>query len=94
MNKTNKLILFFCFLGDKVLSLNGQIAEVLCAIHTHMNGGKTHLVTLPSGLKLTPYHPIVVEGEWKFPADVAIPKYQTCPVTFKKKKVFFFNTEK
>jgi len=68
--------------GNKVLTLNGQIAEVLCAIHTHMNGGKTHLVTLPSGLKLTPYHPIVVEGEWKFPADVVTPKYQICPMVY------------
>lgn len=68
--------------GDKVLSLNGQVAEVLCAIHTHMNGGKTHLVTLASGLKLTPYHPIIVDGEWKFPADVATPKHEICAMVY------------
>jgi len=68
--------------GDEVLTLNGAVAEVVCAIHTQMDGGKTHLVTLPSGLKLTPYHPVIVNGEWKFPADVATPKYQTCPMVY------------
>jgi len=68
--------------SDKVLTLNNEVAEVVCAIQTHMNGGKTHLVTLPSGLKLTPYHPVIVNGEWKFPADVAIPKYQNCSMVY------------
>jgi hypothetical protein len=68
--------------GDKVLTLNGKVAEVVCTIQTHMNNGRTHLVTLPSGLKLTPYHPVVSNGVWKFPADIATPKYETCPMVY------------
>lgn len=69
--------------GDRVATHNGQSAEVLCCIHTHMDNGRTWLVTLPkNGLKLTPYHPIIVKGEWKFPADVATAEYQTCSMVY------------
>lgn len=59
--------------GDMVDSINGA-AEVLCVIRTLcMKEGKRgieDLVILPGGLKVTPYHPVRIEGEWIFPADI------------------------
>ena len=45
-------------------------ATVYCVVKTLTEGGKCSLVQLPSGLSLTPYHPILVAGVWTFPKDV------------------------
>lgn len=59
--------------GDMVQSTNGP-AEILCVIKTLcMKDGKRgieDLVAFPSGLRLTPYHPVRVEGKWAFPASL------------------------
>lgn len=47
--------------GDKVLaSLSGagSTSEVACVVKTHCFNGRESLVTLPGGLRLTPYHPV------------------------------------
>jgi len=64
--------------GDEVVSINGQIAKVECVVQTNIASGKAKLVTLTSGLTLTPYHPIIYNGEWKFPIDIATPTLQIC----------------
>lgn len=61
--------------GDKVCaSLSGEHAEVVCVIKTACFGGKESLVTLPGGLRLTPYHPVHKEDGWYFPLDLATPE--------------------
>jgi len=59
--------------GDMVQSVNGP-AEVLCVIKTHcMKAGKAgieDLIVFPSGLKITPFHPVRVDGKWSFPGDL------------------------
>jgi len=69
--------------GDWVMTLDGESAEVMCLVRTMCPTGRANLVELPgSGLRLTPYHPIFVEGAWKFPADVAEPCMLECNAVF------------
>jgi len=69
--------------GDQVVSLGGSTAEVVCVVQTKIAAGQTPLVTLPnSGLTLTPYHPILRQGEWVFPIDVASMTTQNCDMVY------------
>lgn len=43
--------------GDLVRGA-GKGAEVLCVVHMKSQDGQEQLVTLPGGLRLTPYHPV------------------------------------
>lgn len=61
--------------GDQVKTPSG-FASVRCVIKT-LVAPETDLVQLSSGLLLTPWHPIRVNGVWKFPADQAA--ITTCP---------------
>lgn len=62
--------------GDKVCASlsSGAHAEVVCVVKTQCFGGKESLVTLPGGLRLTPYHPVHKEDGWYFPLDLATPE--------------------
>lgn len=64
--------------GDKVASSiagAGSVSEVVCVVKTHCYNGRESLVTLPGGLRLTPYHPVHVnESGWRFPLDLAVPQ--------------------
>jgi len=53
--------------GDVV----GKDCVVRCVVETRCRDKKESLVTLPGGLRLTPYHPVFVQNEWKFPVDLA-----------------------
>jgi len=64
--------------GDVVESPEGYSAEVVCLVRTLCRGGRAHLVELPGGARLTPYHPVMHEGSWVFPADVAEVSEQPC----------------
>ena len=57
--------------GDVVASSNGDSATVKCVVKTVSRAGKAQLVKMGSGLLVTPYHPIRVNGQWTFPCDVA-----------------------
>eukprot|EP00026_Physarum_polycephalum_P002923 Phypoly_transcript_02932.p1 GENE.Phypoly_transcript_02932~~Phypoly_transcript_02932.p1 ORF type:complete len:623 (+),score=142.69 Phypoly_transcript_02932:708-2576(+) len=62
--------------GDKVASSitgAGSSSEVVCVVRTHCYNGRESLVTLPGGLRLTPYHPVRVNDAWKFPLDLVVP---------------------
>jgi len=63
--------------GDKVAASAagaGSSAEVVCVVMTHCFQGKESLVTLPGGLRLTPYHPVHKEDGWYFPLNLAVPE--------------------
>jgi len=47
-----------------------ETRKVQCVVRTRAPEGKFLLVQLPGGLRLTPYHPVLLEGAWRFPADV------------------------
>jgi len=61
--------------GDRLLSAkNSKIfVEVLCVVKTHCVDHKEDLVTLPGGLKITPYHPVfdTTTKQYRFPINVA-----------------------
>jgi len=69
--------------GDVLaVPLEGRVGagEVLCAIWTRPAAGRLPLVTLGSDLRITPYHPICLDGEWKFPLEVAEVEEGACDV--------------
>jgi len=67
--------------GDYVATPNGP-TKVLCVIKFPCKNQTTDLVELEGGLKLTPYHPIRVEGQWRFPCELAIATPKFCPAVF------------
>ena len=54
--------------GDKVKSRNNQEATVICILSTRMK--KPLSMVNINGTLLTPWHPVVHDGEWKFPAKI------------------------
>jgi len=56
--------------GDRVATTGGGAARVRCIVRTICPLGTADLVTLPGGLRVTPWHPVRVAGEaaWRFPA--------------------------
>jgi hypothetical protein len=66
--------------GDQVKTPSG-FASVRCVIKT-LVAPETDLVELSSGLLLTPWHPIRVNGEWKFPADEAAITTRQCEAVY------------
>ena len=59
------------------------VAMVECVVETKCYNGYANLVVLPSsGLKITPWHPVKLDGKWCFPADVAAPAQIPCPSVF------------
>jgi len=58
-------------LGDRVATAGGGAATVRCVVRTACPTGSLDLVTLPGGLRVTPWHPVRKPGEaaWRFPAN-------------------------
>jgi len=82
--------------GDFVYT--GQLEEpvkVLCVVKTEVRGGKANLVLLEGGLLVTPYHPVKVNGDWKFPVEIAPVSTYACDAVFsfvlEKAHVMFIN---
>ena len=52
---------------------HGRAATVRCVVRTACPTGSADLVTFPSGLRVTPWHPVRTPGEasWSFPARLA-----------------------
>jgi Mg-chelatase subunit ChlD len=77
--------------GDNVVSLSDAYdinsmkisASVVCILKTTING-KTSIVSLADGLKITPWHPIMYHGTWKFPYDLgkAVIKDEACGAVY------------
>jgi len=67
--------------GDMVLTSSGKLVEVVCVVKNLCNS-VADLVELEGGLILTPYHPINVEGSWKFPIELAKPSSRPCDAVY------------
>jgi Mg-chelatase subunit ChlD len=55
--------------GDVVMTETGN-TSVICTTRSTVDYQRTNMCALPSGLVVTPYHPIKHDGIWKFPIDV------------------------
>lgn len=64
--------------GDVVVAQNGESAEVVCVLRRMCDEGKAVLVEFSSGARVTPYHPVYVDGDWRFPADIGNPTEVEC----------------
>jgi hypothetical protein len=55
--------------GDIIKGANGQAVQVICVLVTHVNE-VVEMIHLHQGLTITPYHPVKINGEWKFPKSI------------------------
>lgn len=57
--------------GDKVLcDLNGSTASVICVMVMRIPCGHIPMIEFPSGLQITPQHPIFLNEKWVKPQDI------------------------
>ena len=56
--------------GDLVLGPDGEAAKVRCVVQMPCEEGPVALVQVSENLRLTPFHPILKDGHWRFPADI------------------------
>lgn len=69
--------------GDALTALaETGLAEVACVVRTRAPGSRLALATLPGGLRATAYHPVWLDGAWRFPADVADVEEQACEAVY------------
>jgi len=66
--------------GDQVKTQNGS-AKVLCVVKTLTNGSRK-ICEFENGLAITPGHPIMHNGEWRYPRDVIEPIIQSCDAVY------------
>ena len=67
--------------GDTVFTPLGP-AEILCVVKTNYASGVAELVHLNNDLKVTPWHPIVNNGQWRFPAHLGNPKQMSADAVY------------
>jgi hypothetical protein len=67
--------------GDFVKGANGQPAQIRCVLVTRVND-VVEMSYLHQGLTITPYHPVKINGEWKFPKLVGVIRKQFVPEYF------------
>jgi len=79
-NGTLKKVKLICK-GDRVMSPYGA-TEVVCVVKTNCYQGKAELVELNGGLVITPWHPVKIQGKWKFPADLGQVVERSCPAVY------------
>lgn len=68
--------------GDCLVGLHGSTVEVDCVFRTQCRGGRMGLVQLDGNVRLTPYHPVYVNGGWRFPADLADIEERPCDAVY------------
>lgn len=68
--------------GDKVQTGSNSAATILCVVKTHCEDGVAPMVTLEGGARLTPYHPVLIEGIWRFPADLNKIRLESCRAVY------------
>jgi hypothetical protein len=68
--------------GDKVVAPGDVTAEVVCVVSMRCPAGLVRLVELPGGARLTPYHPVYINGAWRFPCDVSVPEEENCEMVY------------
>lgn len=61
----------------------GGSARVVCVVKTHCRSGRAQLVRLDgSGLLVTPYHPVCVDGAWRFPCELGTALERPCDAVY------------
>lgn len=69
--------------GDLVYCPNTKSSTVVrCVIETPLADGMVSLVHLPKGLKVTPWHPVRINGKWVFPSSLQPAIESPCPSLF------------
>ena len=62
---------------DEFGAVQVSMTPVMCVIETKIPGGKVKMCTLPSGLKITPWHPIKKDVlTWVFPNSIVSPEIE------------------
>ncbi|CAM4832467.1 unnamed protein product [Rotaria magnacalcarata] len=64
--------------GDALKAPGGLESTVTHVVKIKCATGKALMVTLDSGLVITPWHPIRIDGNWKFPHDIRHEKEIEC----------------
>lgn len=67
--------------GDVVQTLEGA-ATVECAVRSRCPGGSAFLATLAGGLRISPGHPVIWQGDWRHPSDIALVSKHRCSVVY------------
>jgi uncharacterized protein YegL len=53
-------------------------AQVVCILERKITNGKWDLITTPSGLEITKYHPFRMQNTWEFPIDKYSSEIKNC----------------
>lgn len=69
-----------CVKGDEVRTCEGT-STIRCVIKT-LVGERTDLCELPSGLLLTPWHPVRIQKEWVFPSSLTAITTRECEAVY------------
>ena len=68
---------------DEFGAVQVSMVPVLCVVETKIPGGKIKMCTLPTGLKITPWHPIKKDAHnWVFPNSIVSPEIEECNSIF------------
>jgi len=71
--------------GMEVMTLKG-LRKVAAIVRTSSSSGRELLCRLGDGLEITPWHPILAQGQsqdkWVFPADSVVPQARTCDAIY------------
>ena len=68
---------------DEYGAVQVSMVPVLCVVETKIPGGKIKMCTLPSGLKITPWHPVKKDAQnWVFPNTIVSPVIEECNSIF------------
>ena len=67
--------------GDLVSTPSGS-AKLVCMLKTVQQGGMAELCTIPGGLIITAWHPVLSNGTWTFPNDLVQPVMQPCEAVY------------
>ena len=72
-----------CGLSDPY-NMSSEIVfpRVVCVLKTLVSGGKTKLVTLGDGLKITSWHPVLTHNGWQFPLLMETPVEEECDAVY------------
>lgn len=64
----------------KTIDANRQetTAQVVCILERKITNGKWDLITTPSGLEITKYHPFRMQNTWEFPIDKYSSEIKDC----------------
>jgi len=55
---------------DEVLGVDGQPVKIVCVIKILCRGNKAYFAQFECGLRITPWHPIRIDGEFYFPSTI------------------------